>query len=160
METPAARPARPAATTSVRWCGLILMLGCAGLLAVAAWLKPDPRGYGTHEQFGGGPCGWLVVTHYPCPTCGMTTAFAHTVRGQWVRAFLVQPAGLILALATAAAAVLGASAVVTGRWPMRLALILTPYRLFFGLLVLLLGGWGFKLVLGLLMGTLPIDGVH
>ena len=35
---------------------------------------------------------------------------------------------------------------VTRRWPMRYTLWMTPYRLFFGLLVLLIAGWAFKLV--------------
>jgi len=76
----------------------------------------------------------------------MTTAFAHTVRGQWLRAFLAQPAGFVLALATILTAGGCVYVLATGRWPMRWAMWLTPYRLFFGLLVVLLAGWTFKLV--------------
>ena len=140
----------------IRWCAVLVLLGCGGVLGVAAWLTPDPRGYGTHEQFGAGTCGLLLATGYPCPTCGMTTAFAHTVRGRWWQAFTAQPAGFILALGAAAAGLTAGWVLVTGRWPLRLATVLTPYRLFLGLLVLLLGGWAFKLVIGLLGGTLPM----
>ncbi|MFH1747798.1 MAG: DUF2752 domain-containing protein [Planctomycetota bacterium] len=141
---------------TLRWCAVLVLVICSGILGLAFWLKPDPRGFGTHEQFGTGPCGMVLVTGYPCPTCGMTTAFAYTVRGRWLRAFMAQPAGFVLALVTIAAMVGSLWVLITGRWPVRLAFILTPYRLFLGLLVLLLGGWAFKLVVGLMNGTLPV----
>lgn len=34
----------------------------------------------------------------PCFTCGMTTAFAHAARFDFVHAWLAQPMGLVLAL--------------------------------------------------------------
>ena len=43
----------------------------------------------------------VVVWGLPCPTCGMTTAFAHTVRGRWLAAARAQPAGFVAAIATA-----------------------------------------------------------
>lgn len=136
------------------WAALVLVAALA-ILTLAAWLRPDPHGYGTHRQLGTGPCGMLIVTGYPCPTCGMTTAFAHTVRGQWLRAVWVQPAGFFLALATTLTA-LGASwALVRGRLPCRWPPWLSPFRIYLLLLVLLLGSWGFKIVTGLLEKTLP-----
>jgi hypothetical protein len=136
----------------------LVLLGCGGVLAVAAWLKPAPRGYGTHRQFGFGKCAMLVTTGLPCPTCGMTTAFAYTVRGRLISAFLAQPAGFLLALAVIACAVGAGWVVVTGRVPPVPVPTVTPYRLFFTLLVLLIGGWAFKIVFGLLTGTLPERG--
>ena len=112
------------------------------------------------QQFGTGPCGMLIQTGLPCPTCGMTTAFAHTVRGQWLRASWAQPAGFILALATIACAVVAGWVLVTGRWPVVSFMWLTPFRLFTALLILLLGGWGFKLITGLLDGSLPVGPVR
>jgi hypothetical protein len=123
-------------------------------LGIAAWLTPAPRGFGTHQQLGAGPCGMLLLTGLPCPTCGMTTAFSHTVRGQWLRAFCVQPAGFLLALATIAAVFVLGGVVVKGRWP-QAPLWLTPYRLFLVVLVLLVGGWAFKIAVGLADGSLP-----
>jgi hypothetical protein len=136
----------------------LVLLTCGGILGLAAWLTPDERGYGTHEQLGFGKCGMLVTTGLPCPTCGMTTAFAYTVRGRLIRAFLAQPAGLLLGLATVACAIGAAWVLATGRLPPVRVPVLTPYRLFFGLLVILLGSWAFKIAVGLLNGTLPDRG--
>jgi hypothetical protein len=142
-------------TTRCRLVGGVVALLCCGVLGLAAYVKPDPHGFGTHGQLGFGPCGVLIMTGYPCPTCGMTTAFAHAVRGQLGRAFLAQPAGLVLAVAVAVGAIVGASTLVSGRWPrLRLPLV-TPFRMFFGLLVLLLASWAFKIVVGLATGVLP-----
>jgi hypothetical protein len=147
--------ARPVDRRGARvWAGAILVT-CVGVLGVAAWLEPDPRGYGTHEQFGGGPCGALVMTGYPCPTCGMTTAFAHTVRGQLVAAFWAQPAGLVLALGTVVLAGVAAVTVVRGRWPRVFLGPTTLHRLFIVALVVLLGGWGAKILIGRADGSLP-----
>jgi hypothetical protein len=97
----------------------------------------------------------LITTGYPCPTCGMTTAFSHTVRGQWGRALWDQPAGFVLALGTMALTIVCVWAVVRGRWPRVNLWLLTPYRLFLGLLVLLIGSWAFKIATGLADGSLP-----
>jgi len=159
--TEATRPVeRPRADADPRrrlYAALVL-LACGAVLAVAAWLKPDPRGYGSHQQLGFGKCGMLITTGLPCPTCGMTTAFAYAVRGRIVSAFLAQPAGLVFALATVGCAIGAGWVLVVGRMPPVRVPIVTPYRLFFGLLVLLLGSWAFKIVLGLLNGTLPDRG--
>jgi hypothetical protein len=149
-EAPAAAPS----SVTTRVVAALILSGCLAVLGVAVALTPDPRGYGTHEQLGGGPCGMLVMTGLPCPTCGMTTAFAHTVRGQWIRAVRAQPAGFVLALGTAGLAVLCGWVLVRGRWPV-FERMLCPYRLFVVLLVLLIGGWGAKIVIGLADGTLP-----
>ena len=142
----------------VRLAAVFVLLACCGILGLAAWLTPNEQGYGTHEQLGFGRCGMLVTTGLPCPTCGMTTAFAYAVRRRLIRAFLAQPAGFLLALATAVAALGAAWTVVTGRMPPVRVPFIMPYRLFFGLLVLLLGSWAFKIVVGLASGTLPDPG--
>ncbi len=142
----------------LRFVAALVAVGCCAVLGLAAWLTPDERGYGTHEQLGFGKCGMLITTGLPCPTCGMTTAFAYAVRGRLIRAFLAQPAGLVLALATAAGALGAAWVVAAGRMPPVRMPMITPYRLFFGLLVLLAGSWAFKIVLGLSSGMLPDRG--
>ena len=73
-----------------------LCLGAIGILFVAAVLEPDPRGYGTHAQLGLPPCGFLSLTGAPCPGCGLTTAFAHAVRGELAFAADANPFGLLL----------------------------------------------------------------
>jgi hypothetical protein len=149
----AARPAVNARPTAA-----LLLAACAAVLGLAAWLSPDPRGLGTHQKLGTGPCGMLVMTGLPCPTCGMTTAFAHTVRGQWVRAAWSQPAGFLYALATIGCAIVCIITLVTGRVPRAIA-ARSPIVILFSVLAVLLGGWGFKLIAGLLDGSLPYAGV-
>ncbi len=137
------------------WAGAVIV-GCAAVLGVAIKLQPDSRGYGTHQQLGAAPCGMIVRTGLPCPTCGMTTAFAYTVRGNWWAAFRSQPAGFILALTTIATVVISLRVVMTGRWPRALLNDRFVFRLFIALLVLLVAGWGFKLLSGFLDHSLPI----
>ncbi|MCK4660730.1 MAG: DUF2752 domain-containing protein [Phycisphaerae bacterium] len=93
----------------------LLFVGCSGLFVVAAMLTPDPCGVGTHTHLGLPPCSMMVTWGIPCPTCGMTTAFAYTVRGQWLAAIRAQPAGWLAAVATAVFAVVNAVTAVTGR---------------------------------------------
>ncbi len=72
------------------------MLGILGLLGIASGLEPEPSGLGTHRQLGLPPCSFQVRTGQPCPTCGMTTAFAWMVRGRLWEAWRAQPAGCLL----------------------------------------------------------------
>lgn len=79
-----------------RWSLLLLAAGLVGLLGVARWLEPDPRGYGTHTQLGLGPCAFATLTGRPCPSCGMTTAFAWFTRGFPLRAWRASPVGCLM----------------------------------------------------------------
>jgi hypothetical protein len=79
-----------------------LLALASSVLAVALWLKPAAIGYGTHTQLGLPPCNFLLVTHLPCPSCGMTTCFAYAVRLQFWKAFLANPFGLLAFFATVA----------------------------------------------------------
>jgi hypothetical protein len=72
-------------------------LGLMGVLGIARWLEPDARGHGTHTQLGLYPCTFLTLTGYKCPSCGMTTAFAWTVRGRLGQAWRSNPAGSLIA---------------------------------------------------------------
>jgi hypothetical protein len=76
------------------WPGLTRCLwwGVTGAVALsvlvtARWLEPDPTGVGTHVQLGLPPCAFLYFTKLPCPTCGLTTSFAHMARLQVTQAF-------------------------------------------------------------------------
>ena len=77
------------------WAGLAL-----AAVALGRWLTPDPRGVGTHQQLGLPPCFTLTALHIPCPFCGMTTAFSAMAHGQFARAFITQPAGALIFIAT------------------------------------------------------------
>lgn len=125
------------------------------LIALAIYLRPETRGYGTHQQLGLPACSFIILSGMPCPTCGMTTAFADTVRGRLVEAFFAQPAGLVLCLTTMALAAYSLCVVVTGssvviRWE-RISV-----KLMLGLAFLIVAGWAFKMVYGLATGTLPV----
>ena len=76
----------------------IVAIGLAGLLGIAGWLRPSPNGMGTHQQLGLPPCTATVLFGIRCPACGMTTSWAHFMRGQWWWSFRVNPGGFALAL--------------------------------------------------------------
>lgn len=65
--------------------------------ALAGFLKPNPQGFGTHQSLGLPPCSMKVMFGVPCPSCGMTTSFAHLVRGQIPSSLRANAAGTLLA---------------------------------------------------------------
>lgn len=124
------------------------------ILALAAWLKPDSRGFDTHTQLNLPPCSFVQTTGYYCPTCGMTTAFANLAHGRVGQAFTAQAGGALLAIATAWLALVGTAQLVTGRD------LLQKLRPSVGWLWLALGlvvvGWAIKLAVGVAQGALPM----
>ncbi len=99
--------------------GRVLLVGWSLCLlagfAVAFSLEPDPRGYGTHERLGLPGCTFRTMFGVPCPSCGMTTSFAHFTRGQFVSAARSNVAGLLLAVVCALQIPWCWLSVVTGR---------------------------------------------
>ena len=91
---PTLLPRAPRAVLAALGAGLLL------LLAVAGVLEPDPRGFGTHERLGLPPCTFQQLTGYRCPSCGMTTSWAHLVRGRMTAAFRDNAGGALLGLAS------------------------------------------------------------
>ena len=90
----------------------------AGLLAtlfVASQLRPDPRGWGTHEQLGLPPCTLLALTGKRCPACGMTTSWAHFTHGRISDALQVSTTGTLLAGLALVVGVAAAVVAVRGR---------------------------------------------
>ena len=85
-----------------RLIAIAIAAGTSVLFAVAWCLEPDNRGYGTHQQLGLPECQFLRLTGWKCPQCGMSTSFAHIVRGQAVQAWRSNPCGPILAVVLAA----------------------------------------------------------
>ena len=94
------------------WGGVVA--ASALVLGVAALLEPDPRGHGTHTQLGLPPCGFWLLTGARCPGCGLTTAFAHGIRGDWALAAEANPFGLLLFALVCAAIPLGLVGIVRG----------------------------------------------
>jgi hypothetical protein len=95
---------------------ILLAIGIMIVMAIAVWLTPDPRGFGTHLQLGLPECGFRRATGMNCPHCGMTTSFAWFVRGQWQRSFQVNPAGLMLAMSVLILCPWFLVVAVRGRW--------------------------------------------
>jgi hypothetical protein len=79
----------------------------------------------------------------------MTTAFSYTVRGRFVAAFHAQPAGFLLAMATAAAAGVALSVIVTGRvWTVNWYRV-SPAMSVIAVIAILVGSWLYKLIVSL-----------
>lgn len=122
----------------------LLALALLALLCVAAWVPPSPAGHGSHTALGMPPCGWVIAFGKPCPTCGMTTAFAHAARLDLWDSAKTQPIGALLALMAAAAFWPAAWVAATGsRAGAIYATMLTP-RLLWTLVALGLAAWGYK----------------
>jgi hypothetical protein len=124
----------------------VLFAGSMGLVSVAALLDPSGAGTGTHLQLGMAPCATLAATGFPCPTCGMTTAFAHAADGNLVASFAAQPAGALLAVLTAMTALVSGYAMMVGLRPAPMMQRLwTPGTLLtLGAVVIL--GWIYKIL--------------
>lgn len=126
--------------------GIVLAVTTAVLLAAFA-LTPNTTGVGTHEALGLPPCGLEAATGIPCATCGMTTSFAMVAHGDFVGAFVNQPAGALLALLTAMSAVLSGYALVTGMSLEPIAqAVWRPRTMIIGAAILLIA-WAYKIVI-------------
>ncbi len=146
-------PVPVAATRGERIVCAALAVAAFGVLGVAAWLTPSAEGHGTHQMLGMAPCGWMVGYGMPCPSCGMTTAFAHAAHGSLLASARVQPMGFVLALGTAATALVGTYVALTGsRLGHVLGDRLTP-RFLLGLGIFALLSWGWKIAV--VRGFLP-----
>lgn len=144
--TPAAPMVMPArATPGERAAGAVVAVLCLSLLIVAANLRPDPRGVETHTQLGLWPCGWYLASKVPCPTCGMTTAFAAAANGSYFASLRTQPFGFVLALAAAVSFWAGMHVACFGSRLWAVAGRLLAPRLAWGVAALLLGAWVYKI---------------
>jgi hypothetical protein len=121
------------------------LAGTTAVLVVALLsIDPDARGLGTHEKGGWEPCGWPKAYGMPCPTCGVTTAACHTVHGQLIDAFVVQPFGALAMLAMLALAGHACWCLLRGRSFVDLLVRLPFWRLVLAGFVVLLLAWGYK----------------
>ena len=115
------------------------------VLSVAWRLAPAASGLGTHQQLGLPACTFFRVTGWPCPSCGMTTSFAHAAKLQFAQAIADQPFGFLVFLTTLALA--PAAAVLMAR-RIPLARLFDPDRTLRGVyiyLTLYFLGWCYKL---------------
>lgn len=131
-------------TSHPRFLAAVVFLVSVGVLGVAFGLTPSPDGVGTHEAMGLPACGLLKTTGIPCMTCGMTTSFSYAAHGDFAASFLTQPAGALLALLTAMAAVLSGYALVSGMSLMPIAAALWRPRVIIIAVVLAVAAWTYK----------------
>ena len=75
-----------------RFLAAVVGTGLLSVLLLASQLRPDPRGWGTHEQLGLPPCTFL----------SMTTAWAQVTHGRPLDALQTHATGSLLALGTLA----------------------------------------------------------
>ena len=103
-----------------RWNDRLAVIGAGGLLigllAIAAWLSPSQSGLGTHRQLGLPPCTLLDWYGIRCPSCGMTTAWSHLMRGQIVPALRANAGGAMLAVAALVGGPWLLASGIRGRW--------------------------------------------
>jgi len=103
-------------TPGIRLLMGLFATGMIAVFAVACWLQPDPRGFGTHLQLGLPPCQFKELTGMHCPHCGMTTSFTHVVRGNFSAAWSANPCGILLAIICGLCIPWTATVSSTGRW--------------------------------------------
>ncbi len=154
VELQPVRADRAQRRSQMRLRGALVFVPAAAVLAVSFALPPRAVGHGTHEDLGLPPCSFLSQTGYPCPSCGMTTAFAATAHGRVAEAFLAHPAGPVLWLGLAVVSLAGLAELLSGRDCLRL---LRPSGWWaVAALAGMLGGWAFKIAYGLATSTLPV----
>jgi hypothetical protein len=116
---PAPHPAEPRAWR-LPWPQRLAMAAAGGLLMVllftASRLTPSPSGMGTHQRLGLPMCTIRVWYNLRCPSCGMTTSWAHLTRGNLAAAFRANAGGLLLGLASIAAGPWLLVSGLMGRW--------------------------------------------
>jgi hypothetical protein len=126
--------------------GAMAASACLGVLMVAASLTPATEGVGTHMQLGLPPCGMMVATGYPCPSCGMTTAFALAANREPLQAFANQPFGAILVLVAAVGFWGGVHTLVFGVRTEGVLSLLWHRRVIWIAIGLWMGSWVYKLM--------------
>lgn len=133
----------PVGSTLDRVFGIAVVLSAVLFVVFLLQVQPDPRGHGTHEQFGMPKCGWVVHYGKPCPTCGVTTSGALLVRGRIFASVATQPFGAVLGLAGLALAVVALWCLARGRAFVDFLLRLPVMQILAWGLSLLLGSWGY-----------------
>lgn len=133
----------------IRLAHACIALGLVATLLLALWLKPDPRGIGTHEQLLLYPCNFHSQTGLPCPFCGMTTAFTHMAHGNVRQALMTQPLGALGFVVVLFLTPVAVGAAITGRNAIGAAMKMPWGKLTWMFALIVVGAWIFKLVMTL-----------
>ncbi len=139
-----------------RLYALVFALMGIAVLSVAARMTPSRDHLGTHRQLRLPPCAFVAMTGYPCPTCGMTTAYACVVRGRLFEAVRASAFGSVMALGTVVLVVLGLASAVIGRYPNLNWYRIDAVKVVYFAALFLVASWAFKIAWGLLDGSLPL----
>ena len=122
-----------------------VLLACP--LVVATQLRPEIAGLGTHQQLGLPPCTVRILWGIRCPACGMTTSWAHLVRGRWLESLQANAGGFALGLVDVALSIGLAGHAAAARLPSRQWAIVLAWALSASL-ALSLVDWGWRLANG------------
>jgi phosphatidylserine synthase len=107
-------------------------------------LAPSPTGMGTHTGLGLTPCGMLVMTGHPCPTCGVTTSFVLAAHGRFGEALVNQPFGLAVFVCVAGGLLLSGFTLAAGRSWLPLVTVNRVLATVIILAVIAAVSWGYK----------------
>src|SRR5690348_9267919 len=140
----------PAKISFAGQLGALALAGaCAAVLIIAARLQPSPDGLGTHTELGLNRCYWIQQWNLPCPSCGMTTSFAHFAHGQLLGSFYVQLMGAVLAILTTATFWGALYIAWTGKPAWRLLRIIPTRYYVLPLMLFGIAAWGWKMYIHL-----------
>lgn len=136
------------------WWARLLLVALAllgvGVFAIALTLDPYRDGQvwlaETHTQLGLPPCTFKAVTGMPCASCGMTTSFALSIRGDLFHAVQANFVGTLLALFGMAFIPWGLLSAWQGRFLYIRSLERTVIFLVLGFVALLFLRWGVVLL--------------
>jgi hypothetical protein len=107
----------------------------------------EPLRMETHRKLGLQPCTFKEITGLPCPSCGMTTSFAHLVRGDVWNSLRANAVGTVLASFCLLLIPWSAASVLKGRTLFVVSLDRAVMCVVITLMTLMLLRWG--VVLGL-----------
>jgi len=122
------------------------VLALVGVGVLGFVVDPDPRGFGTHEQFGLAPCRTMEWAGIPCPGCGVTTSVSLLWHGHLWDSFVNQPFGFLLGVLVPLVALGAVVRHFRGHDLYADATGLSWGRALFGLGSLLLLAWVYKII--------------
>jgi hypothetical protein len=134
---------------SARMTALGVALLALAPLVIGLHLSPSAAGVGTHRAMGFQRCEFLARTRLPCPSCGMTTSFAHFSHGNWLASLYTQPGGFVLALICGAVFWAALYMFITGRPIHRLTSQLPGFKAMPIVLGFFIAAWAWKIFIHL-----------
>lgn len=109
-------------------------------------LRPDPQGFGTHEQLGLPACQSMSWFGVPCPGCGVTTSVTWFAHANALESLRTQPFGFALGLIALLTAPLAAVALVRGADLAEVARNLNRRAVWWALATVAFWSWVYKAI--------------